>query len=284
MSKSLIRVGMLMALAAQAPAWAQSADAAGADAAVVDVVPADAAEGADAAATEEGAAPADESAAAVEEAPAEAAADPVAESAAESATESAADAAAAEATEAAADAAEDSGSASEDGGGSSSGGMSYFIALDRTEAKLDLSDDALEQRFGDDRLDGGLYRAHLGVQFVPGISLEGVVGFAPDKADAGDEFKAKQHYAVYLMPTGNVLDLFEVSARMGYAWSKAEAGNGQTERFDGVSYGVELQLPVRVIAASLPNLRVVVGATVLSQDKDARTASWHYGLRYDFGS
>ena len=158
----------------------------------------------------------------------------------------------------------------------------FYVAIDRAEAKIDLSSDGIEERFGTDELDGGFYRAHLGWRLIPGIAVEGLVGFAPDKAKAVDEFEMKNFYAAYIVPTGTVLDVLEISGRFGYSWSSAEAANGADKSFSGVSYGVEFLFPIRVISKSLPNLRLTAGGTVFYQDRDARTMAWHYGLRYDF--
>jgi hypothetical protein len=157
-----------------------------------------------------------------------------------------------------------------------------YVGIDRVEAKIDLSDDGIEERFGTDELDGGFYRGRLGWRLIPGIAIEGVVGFAPDKAKAVDEFEMKKFYGAYIVPTGTVLDVLEISARFGYSWSSAEAENGAEKSFSGVSYGAELLFPIRVISKSLPNLRLTAGGTVFYQDRDARTMAWHYGLRYDF--
>ena len=158
----------------------------------------------------------------------------------------------------------------------------FYVAIDRAEAKIDLSSDGIEERFGTDELDGGFYRGHLGWRLIPGIAIEGVVGFAPDKAKAIDEFEMKKFYGAYIVPTGTVLDVLEISGRFGYSWSSAEAENGAEKSFSGVSYGAELLFPIRVISKSLPNLRLTFGGTVFYQDRDARTMAWHYGLRYDF--
>ncbi|EIT70012.1 MULTISPECIES: hypothetical protein [Hydrocarboniphaga] len=158
----------------------------------------------------------------------------------------------------------------------------FYVAIDRAEARIDLSDDGIEDRFGTDELDGGFYRGHLGWRLIPGVAIEGLVGFAPDKAKAVDEFEMKKFYGAYIVPTGTVLDVLEISGRFGYSWSSAEAANGAEKSFSGVSYGAELLFPIRVISKSLPNLRLTAGGTVFYQDRDARTMAWHYGLRYDF--
>lgn len=158
----------------------------------------------------------------------------------------------------------------------------FYVAFDRAEAKVDLSSDGLKERFGANDLDGGFYRGHLGWRLIPGIAIEGVVGFAPDKANAADEFKTKDFYAAYIVPTGTVLDVLEISGRFGYSWSSIEGGSGAEKGFSGVSYGVELLFPIRVISKSLPNLRLTAGGTVFYQNRDARMMAWHYGLRYDF--
>jgi len=296
MSKTMISLGLAAWLTMPVVVLAQD------DAAAVpseESAPADAAAPAGGDVAPEGAPAAEAAANTSADAPADAPADAAAAEA------PGADAAAAtETTDAASTAAEDSTAIAEtadaapadDGSGSSgetSGetaetaavdddeGLKFYVGAERVEATLDLSDDDLEAKYGDDKLQGGFYRARAGLRLAPGIGVEGQGGFIPDDDKASDDAKFKHFYAAYLVTTGTVLNTVEISARVGYAWIGAKNQNAD-ESFDGVSYGLELALPLRVISESIPDIRIVGGGTVFTQDRDQRSYGWYYGLRYDF--
>ncbi|MDB5970658.1 MAG: hypothetical protein JWQ90_3108 [Hydrocarboniphaga sp.] len=160
-------------------------------------------------------------------------------------------------------------------------GLKLYFGAERVEATLDLSKQSLEDRYGDDKLQGGFYRGRVGLRLVPGIAIEGQGGFLPDDDKASNDVKFKHFYAAYLVTTGTVLDMVEISGRVGWAWIGAK-NSGADESFNSVSYGVEAAFPLRVISESLPDIRFIAGATVFTQDSKQRSYGWSYGLRYDF--
>ena len=160
-------------------------------------------------------------------------------------------------------------------------GLKIYFGAERVEATLDLSDDSLQQRYGDDKLDGAFYRGRVGLRLAPGIAIEGHGGFLPDDDKASNDAKFKHLWAVYLVTTGTVLDTVELSGRVGWAWVGVKNPNAD-ESFNSVSYGLEAALPLRVFGESLPDIRLVAGATVFNQERQERSYGWSYGLRYDF--
>ncbi|WP_428309348.1 hypothetical protein [Hydrocarboniphaga sp.] len=177
-----------------------------------------------------------------------------------------------------------SGESTEGGEAASSGsedGFKIYFGAERVEATLDLSDDSLQQRYGDDKLDGAFYRGRVGLRLAPGIAIEGHGGFLPDDDKASNDAKFKHLWAVYLVTTGTVLDTVELSGRVGWAWVGVKNPNAD-ESFNSVSYGLEAALPLRVFGESLPDIRLVAGATVFNQERQERSYGWSYGLRYDF--
>lgn len=289
-SAAAVLMGMLFSLPAlaqdpvaeEAPA-AESAEAAPAEA------PAEA--GADAAATEEAApaeAPADASA---EAAPA----DPSAEAApADASAESApADAAAADlsaeaapaeeapveaaAEEAPAEEAPAEETASEDSGEP----FHFYLGVDKAEVTLALSDDALETAFGSDELDSSLFRIRAGMRLLEAVGLELQYGIADDKDDEANKFEVGEYYGIFVVPTGSLFELVEISVPIGYSSMKAEKG-GASETFDGVSYGVNLEVPITLNSEWFPDIRIGGGGLVYRADRDSRVYGYHFGVRLDF--
>lgn len=166
-------------------------------------------------------------------------------------------------------------------GSDSEDGIKLYFGAERVEATLDLSDDDLKQRYGDDKLDGAFYRGRVGVRVAPGIAIEGHGGFLPDDDKASNDAKFKHLWAAYLVTTGTVLDTVELSGRVGWAWVGVKNPSAD-ESFNSFSYGLEASLPLRVFAESLPDIRFVAAATVFSQERQERSYGWSYGLRYDF--
>jgi len=289
-SAAAVLMGMLFSLPAlaqdpvaeEAPA-AESAEAAPAEA------PAEA--GADAAATEEAApaeAPADASA---EAAPA----DPSAEAApADASAESApADAAAADlsaeaapaeeapveaaAEEAPAEEAPAEETASEDSGEP----FHFYLGVDKAEVTLALSDEALETAFGSDELDSSLFRIRAGMRLLEAVGLELQYGIADDKDDEANKFEVGEYYGIFVVPTGSLFELVEISVPIGYSSMKAEKG-GASETFDGVSYGVNLEVPITLNSEWFPDIRIGGGGLVYRADRDSRVYGYHFGVRLDF--
>jgi hypothetical protein len=164
---------------------------------------------------------------------------------------------------------------------SSDDGMKLYFGAERVEAVLNLSKQSLEDRYGDDKLDGGFYRGRVGIRLAPGIAIEGQGGFLPDDSNHSNNVKFDHFYAAYLVTTGTVMDTLELSGRVGWSWIGAKNSTA-SDSFNSVSYGVEAALPLRVISESLPDIRFIAGATVFTQDSKQRSYGWSYGLRYDF--
>lgn len=223
-------------------------------------------------------APAEEAPAA--DAPAEAAAAEDSSVAAEESAEASAEAPVEEApAEEVADAPE-SDDGSDDGSGGDGMGLKLYVGVEFDQTTVDIQDEELGNAFGSSRFDSDFYKLRLGARIADGVGVELHAGFpAHDAADG--EIETKQFYAFYFVPTGVLFNTLEVSARLGYAMTSLE--NEQTDDdFDGVSYGVAAELPIRLFGEGLPNLRFGVGATVYQQNNDARVYGFHGGLRFDF--
>lgn len=159
-------------------------------------------------------------------------------------------------------------------------GLDLYVGVEFDQTTVDLQNEGLGNAFGSNRFDSDFYKLRLGARIADGIGVELHAGFPAH--DAGDgEVETKQFYAFYFVPTGVLLNTVEVSARLGYAMTSLE--NDQTDDdFDGMSFGLAAELPIRRFGEGLPNLRFGVGATVYQEDNEARVYGFHGGLRFDF--
>ena len=252
-------------MAAEAPAdTGAPADATAADAAGTEAAPADAAAEA---------APADASTESVD-ASAEAA--PVDGAAADLSAESA-PAEEAPAEEAAAEEAPAEETASEDSGEP----FHFYLGVDKAEITLALSDTALETAFGGDELESSMYRIRAGMRLLDAVGLELHYGVADDKDDGAKKFEVGEYYGIFVVPTGSLFELIEISVPIGYSSMKAERG-AASETFDGVSYGVNLEVPITLNSEWFPDIRIGGGGLVYRADRDSRVYGYHFGVRLDF--
>lgn len=252
------------AAADAAPAEAAPADAAAAEAAPSDAVPADASAES---APVDAAAPADASA---ELAPADAGmeAAPVEEAAvAEAPVEESAPVEEAPAEEA----------ASEDSGEP----FQFYIAADKAELTLSLSDDDLETQFGGDEFESSMYRIRAGMRLLEAVGIELHYGISDDDGSEAGKFEVGQYYGIFVVPTGSLFDLVEISVPIGYSSTDAERGNA-SETFDGVSYGLNIEVPITLGSDWFPDLRIGGGGLVYRADQDSRMYGYHFGVRLDF--
>lgn len=137
-------------------------------------------------------------------------------------------------------------------------------------------------------LDTTGYRVHFGTSFGSGFgSKERFIGvdvsYVGKRSDNGNpDYIEMDGYGVHLVPTATVLDLFEIAVPLG--WQYVHLSYFGAEASDsGISYGLNLQFPFRIISESLPDLRLIGGGLVYNQDEGDRIYGWHAGLQFDFG-
>lgn len=183
--------------------------------------------------------------------------------------------------------AEDTASA-EDSGGSSGGeedtgdaeGRKLYVGVDYDMTTVDINDGQVASALSGNRFDSDFYKLRLGTRLFEAVGLELNAGFPANNAGA-EKLETQQFYALYLVPTGVLFELIEVSARIGYAYTELQ-GDAGSEDADGMSFGLGVELPLRGFGGSLPDLRIGVGGTVYQEDRDGRVYGFHGGLRYDF--
>lgn len=252
MNKSVMtRWGLVLGLALTLPAYGQDAAEA----------PADPAAAADApAATDSSAAPADAS------------------STEAAASDSASGDAAAGST---AEAGEQSVAVSEDSESSGSHqGFPLYVGADYAFLTAALSKDKLKNTLGGgDSYDSNFYRLRVGTRLLEAIGLEANYGI---KGSGSDDVDTDQMYGLYVVPTGVVFEILEVSTPVGYSHLEIKNSAGKL-KFDGVSFGVNFEVPVFVREGSaIPAIRLGGGGTVYYAGGEARVYGFQAGLRMDF--
>jgi hypothetical protein len=163
---------------------------------------------------------------------------------------------------------------------SSGGGHTFYIGLDYDMTKIDINDKGTREALGRRRFESNFYKLRLGARIFEGVGLEFHAGF-PDNNASSKKLETKQFYGLYLVPTGVLFDVVEISARLGYAYTELKSELGKDDA-DGASFGLAVELPLRNFGEGMPNLRVGVGGTVYQEERDGRVFGWHGGVRYDF--
>lgn len=157
----------------------------------------------------------------------------------------------------------------------------FYLGVDKAEITLALSDTALETAFGGDELESSMYRIRAGMRLLEAVGLELHYGVADDKDDGAKTFEIGEYYGIFVVPTGSLFELIEISVPIGYSSMKAEKG-AASETFDGVSYGVNLEVPITLNSEWFPDIRIGGGGLVYRADRDSRVYGYHFGVRLDF--
>lgn len=161
------------------------------------------------------------------------------------------------------------------------GPWELYAAVDHVWTKASFSKPGLIQSFGGDEFDGSMLRLRAGMRLLEGIGFEAQLGFGRDSVDrlSVDEVRNDLFYGVYFVPTGVLLDLFEVSVPIGYARTKLERANA-AETFDGFSFGFNVDVPL--YTGESVELRIGGGGTMFRAQPSARLHGYHAGVRIDF--
>jgi hypothetical protein len=156
-----------------------------------------------------------------------------------------------------------------------------YAGVDMVEVRASFSDDALAAKFGGDKLNSSYYRLRVGTRLFDAIGVEAHYGI-PDQDDSGEgNFETGEYYGAFLVPTGVFLDVVEISAPVGYTLTKVERG-GASEKFDALSFGLNIEVPITLDSEWFPDIRIGGGGTVYQAKNDARIYGYHFGVRLDF--
>lgn len=162
----------------------------------------------------------------------------------------------------------------------SGAGLPLYVGVEFAQTKVEVSEDGLEAAFGARRFDSEFYKLRVGTRLFEGIGLEAQVGVPASDSGEG-EVETSQYYGLFLVPTGVFMNLVEISARVGYSMMTIE-NDLADEDLDGMSFALAIELPLRALGESLPDLRLTSSGAVFQQDRDARVYGYTVGLRYDF--
>lgn len=156
-----------------------------------------------------------------------------------------------------------------------------YVGADYANVTLSLSDDAREAAFGGHNPRSDMYRLRVGTRLFGSIGLEAQYGLADTDDDEAGKYEVAAYYGAYLVPTGMLFDVVEISVPVGYSVFKAERGNATTE-LDGVSYGMNIEVPIAIGVEWLPEIRIGGGGLVYQAHDESRVYGYHAGLRADF--
>ncbi|MFP5306151.1 MAG: outer membrane beta-barrel protein [Gammaproteobacteria bacterium] len=159
--------------------------------------------------------------------------------------------------------------------------LELYAGADYVWSNVSFSKPAFIEDFGDNELSSSMYRVRAGMRLHERIGIEAQVGLGDTDTDGleDDEYSTSQFYAIYLVPTGVLLDLFEVAASIGYAHTELERAD-VSESLGGASFGINVEVPL--YTGDAYELRIGGGGAVFRAQNSARIYGYHAGLRVDF--
>lgn len=139
---------------------------------------------------------------------------------------------------------------------------------------------SLKQAFGGDSFTSSFHQLRFGTRLFDFLGVEAHYGVGGSNSGSG-EVSTDNNYGVYVAPTGVFFNTVEISALVGYSWLKLSNATASAS-FDGASYGLNAEVPLRHFFENLPDIRVGGGLMLYHKANDAQVYGYHLGLRYDF--
>jgi hypothetical protein len=168
----------------------------------------------------------------------------------------------------------------------------FYVGADLQNPQLSISNSASYNNLQATSYDSRFWDLRVGYRLFKAIGVEVHYGIQDKSDDNLGDFKVRNYYGVFAVPTANVFNLFELAFPLGYTNSGVTI-NGTTadgtsnelvqKHLNSIAYGARAELPIRVFWNSLPNIRLTGGGMVYYQRSDAREYGFNFGLRYDFG-
>lgn len=170
--------------------------------------------------------------------------------------------------------------ATEESGGGGRTPFPFYVGADYAFITASLSKDELKTALGGgESYDSNFYRLRVGTRLLESIGVEAQYGI---KGGGSNDVDTDQMYGLYVVPTGVMFDLIEVSAPIGYAHLELKNGNGKA-KFDAATFGLNIEVPVYVSEnGHIPAIRIGGGGTVYYAERDARVYGFQAGVRLDF--
>lgn len=138
----------------------------------------------------------------------------------------------------------------------------------------------LKQKFGGDSFTSNFHQLRFGTRLFEFVGVEAHYGVGGGNSGSGS-VSTDNNYGLYVLPTGVFFNTVEISAVVGYTWIKLSNATASAS-FDGVSYGLNAEVPLKHFFESLPDIRVGGGGMLYHKANDAQVYGAHLGLRYDF--
>jgi hypothetical protein len=136
-------------------------------------------------------------------------------------------------------------------------------------------------QFGTNNLGSKFHQVRAGLRLFDVIGLEAHYGIKVGDGVKPDTIATSNYAGLYFVPTGTLFETVEISALLGYARMSLEQP-GASLSVHGSSYGANLELPLRRLSESLPDIRIGGGVMVYHHDTESRIYGTHFGIRYDF--
>jgi hypothetical protein len=156
----------------------------------------------------------------------------------------------------------------------------FYVGADYGRATVSISD---LPGFTNTDADTDVVEGRVGMRLTESIGVEAHYSQGLDDEEGGaPEPLFDYSYGIYIVPTGVLLDVVEFAFPLGYAFTSVKSGS-LSEDLHSASYGVNIEFPFKVIADTLPDIRIVGGGMVYQQDSGSRVYGWHAGVRFDFG-
>jgi hypothetical protein len=184
------------------------------------------------------------------------------------------------------------GASSDDGEKETSAALSdenhkFYIGADYADAKLSVSNPDTVNQIPVGDYDVSFVDIRAGYRVFNAIGLEAHYGVkAEDKSTDGGTLGLNHYYGVFAVPTATVFNSFELAVPLGYSRTRVTrnlGGVNTSTDLNSVSFGLNIEVPIRVFWDKLPDFRLTGGGTVYDQKTDARLYGFHVGARFDFG-
>src|SRR5581483_6005484 len=132
----------------------------------------------------------------------------------------------------------------------------FYAGADYGSVKVSFSDNN-----GGADFSNRIWQARVGMRLTDAIGLEGHFAKGLKDDDTPNQPMLDMAYGVYLVPTGTLLDIVEFGFPLGFSWTKLKAGDASTTE-DGVSYGMNVEFPLKLVWDALPDIRIGGGGMV----------------------
>lgn len=156
-----------------------------------------------------------------------------------------------------------------------------YVGADHAWLRASFSDTALKNKFGGDEFESTFYRIRAGVRLFGAVGVEAHYGIKDEDDTESGTIEVGDYWGVFVVPTGTLFNFIELAAPIGYSRTQLQRGNAK-ETFDGLSFGLNFEIPLLIDVSWFPDLRIGGGGTVYQAENDSRVYGYHAGIRIDF--